>query len=85
MEKDITVIDALVGVEFIVPHLDGTPLLVKHNPEKDGPIKPGDIKEIRHWGMPLPHHQKGSLFIKFNVIFPDKLNGKQIKVRAARI
>lgn len=71
MAKEISLIEALGGFSFVINHLDGRELLVK-NPEGDV-IKPGDIRSIRDEGMPMPGNplQKGQLFIKFSVNFPD--------------
>lgn len=77
IEKDISLVDALCGFEFTIKHLDGRILYV-HNTDI---IKPGEMKEIRDEGMPIKSRiwDKGSLFIKFNVVFPDKLNVEQIQ------
>jgi len=77
MEKDIPLVNALTGFEFIVPHVDGKrKLLVSSG---DTVIKPGDAKEITGEGMPVPTrpYEHGNLYIKFNVVFPDKLNKTQ--------
>jgi len=70
MEKDITLYEALCGFHFTVTHLDERVLSVKSTPGEV--IKHGDIRVIPEEGM--PHHkrpfEKGSLIIKFNVIFP---------------
>lgn len=77
IEKDIPLVDALTGFNFTIQHLDGRTLYV----ESHDVIQPGQIKEIRDEGMPIYSRvwDKGSLFIKFNVIFPKKLSSKQIK------
>jgi len=65
--------EALTGVDFTLTHLDGTNIRVKNNPGEV--IKPDDLKTLE--GKGLPFHKKswefGNLFIKFNVVFPDKL------------
>jgi len=77
IEKDINLVDALTGFSFTIQHLDGRVLYV----ESHDIIRPGQIKEIRDEGMPIHSRiwDKGSLFIKFNVIFPKKLNSKQLR------
>lgn len=77
IEKDINLVDALTGFCFTIKHLDGRTLFI----ESHDIINPGDIKQIRDEGMPIQTRiwDKGSLFIKFNVIFPKKLSNQQSK------
>jgi DnaJ family protein A protein 2 len=71
MEKTIELIEALAGFQFIFHHLDGREILVKSNP--GDVVKPGDTRLVRDEGMPLKGNplQKGSMYIKFNIKFPD--------------
>jgi DnaJ family protein A protein 2 len=68
--KKIKLIDALVGVNFVVTHLDGRQLAVSSEPGQI--IKPGDVKAIENEGMPRNGNifEKGKLFVKFEVEFP---------------
>lgn len=77
VEKEIYLTDALCGFEFTIEHLDGR---VLHIVSQDV-IKPFDVKEIREEGMPMKGRiwDKGSLFVHFNVIFPDKLTDEQVQ------
>jgi len=77
MEKKIELVDALIGYSFKFNHLDGRPVIVEI---KSGQIiKPGDIREVSGMGMPMYSrtYEMGSLFIKFDVNFPTKLNNDQ--------
>jgi len=77
MEKKIDLVDALVGYSFKFTHLDGKSVIVE---VKSGQIiKPGDIREVSGMGMPMYSRtfELGSLFIKFDVNFPTKLNNDQ--------
>jgi DnaJ family protein A protein 2 len=77
MEKKIELVDALVGYSFKFNHLDGRAVIVEI---KSGQIiKPGDIREVSGMGMPMYSrtYEMGSLFIKFDVNFPTKLNNDQ--------
>jgi len=78
MEKTITLIDALTGVDFCFNHLDGTQLRVKSKPGEV--IKPDDLKTLE--GKGLPFHKRswenGNLYIKFTVTFPDSLTKPQL-------
>lgn len=70
MKHEITLTEALCGFEFVVKHLDGRDLLIKHNAGEV--IKPGDTKGIQGEGMPQYKNpfEKGNLYIKFDVVFP---------------
>ncbi|KAE9600765.1 hypothetical protein Lal_00011367 [Lupinus albus] len=71
IDHNLSLTEALCGFQFAITHLDGRQLLVKSNPGEV--IKPGQHKAINDEGM--PHHNrpfmKGSLYIKFNVDFPE--------------
>ncbi|CAB3220756.1 unnamed protein product [Arctia plantaginis] len=71
MVHEISLTEALCGFEFIVKHLDGRDLLVRHPPGEV--IKPGDLKGILGEGMPQYKNpfEKGNLYIKFDVVFPE--------------
>jgi DnaJ family protein A protein 2 len=80
MEKNISLLDALTGVEFIFPHLDGRPIKIKSNPGEI--ISPDQMFTVEALGMPF--HKKtyefGNLIIQFKVIFPDHLEADHIDV-----
>jgi DnaJ family protein A protein 2 len=78
MEKEITLHEALTGVDFTVTHLDGKKFRVKSNPGEV--IIPDSLKTISDKGLPF-HKQSykyGNLFIMFKVKFPTKLGAAQI-------
>lgn len=81
MEREITLTEALCGFEFVVKHLDGRDLLVRHLPGEV--VKPGDLKGIQGEGMPQHKNpfEKGNLYIKFDVTFPENnfANEDQLK------
>eukprot|EP00002_Diphylleia_rotans_P040418 TRINITY_DN9570_c0_g1_i4.p1 TRINITY_DN9570_c0_g1~~TRINITY_DN9570_c0_g1_i4.p1 ORF type:complete len:276 (-),score=63.43 TRINITY_DN9570_c0_g1_i4:271-1098(-) len=74
IEHTITLQEALCGFEFLIEHLDGRHLHVKSSPGEV--IKPGDFRGIRDEGMPTYKRpfDKGILFIKFDVVFPQSLD-----------
>jgi chaperone protein DnaJ len=78
MEKDISLIEALTGFSIQLNHLDGRSIVIES--KKGDIVKPDDIKEIPELGMPLysRSYEFGSLYIKFNVIFPTTLSKNQI-------
>ncbi|KAL0849078.1 hypothetical protein ABMA28_013440 [Loxostege sticticalis] len=71
IKHEISLTEALCGFEFVVKHLDGRDLLVRHSPGEV--IKPGDLKGIQGEGMPQFKNpfEKGNLYIKFDVVFPE--------------
>jgi len=74
LEKEITLLEALTGVDFVLTQLDGKKIRVKN--KLGEVIKPDDIKTVENHGMPF-HKQTykyGNLFIVFKVKFPTSLN-----------
>jgi len=71
MTMEITLVEALCGFQKIVTHLDERQILVKALPGQV--IKDGGIKIIQNEGMPQHRNpfEKGRLFIKFQVTFPE--------------
>lgn len=78
MEKEITLVEALTGIDFVITHLDGKKIRIKNKPGEV--IKPEDIKTVEGHGMPYHKqtYKAGNLFIVFKVKFPDHLNPDQI-------
>jgi len=74
IEKEITLIEALTGYEFVLTHLDGKKIKIKNNPGEV--IKPDDIKTVEGHGMPYHKqtYKSGNLFILFKIKFPETLN-----------
>jgi len=78
LEKEITLEQALTGVDFALTHLDGSRIRVKNNPGEV--IKPDEVKTIMGKGLPF-HKQSykyGNLFVSFKVKFPTKLSAGEI-------
>ena len=78
IEKDITLLEALTGVDFVITTLDGKKLRIKNQPGEV--IKPDDIKTVDGRGMPY-HKQPykfGNLFVVFKIVFPKELKKDQI-------
>ncbi|KAG6446301.1 dnaJ homolog subfamily A member 2 [Manduca sexta] len=71
MKHEINITEALCGFEFVVKHLDGRDLLIRHTPGEV--IKPGNLKRIPGEGMPQYKNpfEKGDLYIQFDVVFPE--------------
>lgn len=73
-KKEISLSEALCGVKFTIPHLDGRHLLIETKPGEV--IKPGEYKAITDEGMPRhgSSFDRGSLYIEFDVKFPETLS-----------
>ena len=79
IEQEITLLQALTGVQFVVTHLDGSKIRIKNTPGEV--IKPDDIKTIEGKGLPF-HKQAfkfGNLFVIFKVTFPTSVGDPQVK------
>ena len=64
----ISLVDALVGFELAIPHLDGHEVLIK----REKITRPGAILKRKDEGMPNyeNNNQKGQLYVTFDVNFP---------------
>lgn len=78
LEKEITLLESLTGIDFVLTHLDGKKIRIRN---KQGEvIKPDDIKTIENHGMPFnkQSYKFGNLFVVFKVKFPESLNTQQV-------
>jgi len=71
----ISLREALLGFKASIPHLDDHEVLVGSS----SVTKPFEVRRFKDEGMPVHNFpsQKGSLFVKFVVDFPPRLNPKQ--------
>jgi len=78
IEKTIPLVNALTGFKFVIDHLDGRKLYI--STPADMIISHGAQLEVPNEGMPVRNFpsERGSLLIKFNVEFPDKLSADQV-------
>jgi DnaJ family protein A protein 2 len=70
MKKQLTLLEALTGFQFVIEHLNQRKLIVKSATNEV--IKPGDTKSIQNEGMPVKGSpfDKGTLYIDFEIVFP---------------
>jgi len=70
MMLTISLTEALCGFCYVLKHLDGRDLVIRH--PAGNVIEPGSIKVVPGEGMPRYRSpfEKGELFIKFDVSFP---------------
>ncbi|OMJ09087.1 Mitochondrial protein import protein MAS5 [Smittium culicis] len=70
VNAQINLITALAGGNIHIKHLDGRILNVEILPGEI--IKPGEMKIVSGEGMPsYRHHNKGDMYISFDIIFPE--------------
>tara|TARA_B100000900_G_C20489926_1_gene679126 strand:+ start:58 stop:1092 length:1035 start_codon:yes stop_codon:yes gene_type:complete len=82
IKEDITLCEALTGIDIFVDHLDG-PLNVKINQI----VKPNQMFQVFNKGMPIKHDNQslsdgsdkdfGNLILDLNIVFPESLGDKQ--------
>ena len=77
LNKKITLKEALVGFKLEFKHFNGKTYCIK-NDEGDI-IKPDYTKDIQGLGM-VRNNSVGSLIIKFNIEFPDKVDLDKVKI-----
>ena len=78
IEKEISLLEALTGVDFVVDHLDGSKFRVKSVPGQV--IKPDTLMTIEDKGLPFHKnpYQFGNLFVLFKVQFPESITQAQV-------
>jgi len=77
MDQHISLREALLGFTKTITHLDGHRVEIR----QDGITPPGYVKTLVHEGMPVHEvpSERGSLHVKFIVMFPSKLSKEQRK------
>ena len=78
MEKEITLLEALSGVDFVVDFLDGSKFRVKT--DAGVVVKPDSLMTIPEKGLPFHKnpYKFGNLFVIFSVKFPETLGASEI-------
>lgn len=79
MEKEISLLEALTGIDFTIMHLDGK--IFRITGEKGQIIKPGQKMTVEGLGMPFhkTNYKYGNLFITFKIKFPDNITDAESK------
>jgi len=70
-KKSISLRESLCGCSFSIKLLNDNVILVKT--EKGEIIKPSQFKKISNYGMPRRDGSNGDMYIKFKIIFPNKI------------
>jgi len=74
LQKEISLCEALTGVDFTFTHLDGSRVRVRSQAGEI--LGPKSVKEVPGEGMPVLGHERymrGALFVAFEVDFPESL------------
>lgn len=79
MDKEIPLIEALTGLDFVLPHLDGRKVRIQTKPGEI--ISPDQLMTCEGLGLPFHKtpYKHGNLFIKFNIKFPERLDEAQVQ------
>jgi DnaJ family protein B protein 4 len=72
-EKKLTLAEALVGLKYEIPGLDGNKIIV----DESGNIKDEDIKVLPRQGY-INNGRRQDLIIKYNIKYPTELTLKQV-------
>jgi DnaJ family protein A protein 2 len=74
MEKEITLLESLTGVSFVIDFLDGSKFAVSSPAGQV--IKPNQLMTIEEKGLPFYKnpYKYGNLFVLFTVKFPETLD-----------
>jgi DnaJ family protein A protein 2 len=77
MEKEITLLEALTGFDFILTHLDDRKIRIKNSP--GDVIKPESQFTVENLGMPFHKrtYQNGNMIITFKIKFPTTFDTKK--------
>ena len=73
--KTISIWESLVGLKFIIKHLDGRNLFI----DISDIITPNTVKMVQYEGMPIQNNTvlKGKLYIKFLIEYPKTITSQQ--------
>jgi len=75
IDKPILLKEALTGLDLVVEHLDGSPILAHY----EEIIKPN--KKYRLYNKGFKHDGKlGDIIIKFHIVFPETLNSQRKEI-----
>lgn len=78
-KTQISLLQALTGLSFVITHLDGRKIMIK---SKEGEIiKPGALKTVKDLGMPFHNapYKYGNLYVDFEIVFPGELDEEEVK------
>lgn len=78
IEKEITLLESLTGVDFVVDFLDGSKFRVQT--ERGMVVKPDSLMTIPEKGLPFHKnpYKFGNLFVLFKVSFPSSLGASEV-------
>ena len=76
---NISLLESLTGFKVLINHLNNKKIMIKNKPGEL--IKHGMIKYVGKFGMPFfkSPDKYGNIYIKFNVIYPEKYPKNKMK------
>ena len=80
MEKEIPLLEALTGLDFVLTHLDGRKIRIQNKAGEV--IKPDQLLVVENLGMPFHKRtfQNGNLIIQFKIKFPTSIDAKNAQL-----
>merc|ERR1712228_294198 len=84
MNKKISLKEALCGFNILIPHLNGSKLRLKSEPNEI--VQHGQLKAVFNKGMPQKggNNLYGHLYVKFEIVFPQELDD-EIRSKIAKL
>jgi DnaJ family protein A protein 2 len=75
----ISLLEALTGLKFVVKHLDGRNILIKTKPNEI--LQPNKLKTVKEIGMPFfqAPYKYGNMYFEFDIAFPEKLTKEEVE------
>lgn len=82
MKHTLTLIEALVGFEKTIHHLDDVPFTLS----RSGITQYGHVQTIKGKGMPVEDNETtfGDLFVEYHVILPNEIDSETIECKVTR-
>jgi DnaJ-related protein SCJ1 len=79
MKHTLTLIEALVGFEKTIHHLDDAPFTLS----RSGITQYGHVQTIKGKGMPVEDNETtfGDLFVEYHVILPNEIDSETIECK----
>ena len=84
MKKEISLVEALTGVDFTVTHLDGHKIRVRSKPGEV--LAHESVRQLKDEGMPIHGHtyMRGCMFVNIEVKWPETLDLTEAQKSALR-
>uniref|UniRef100_A0A0K2V6M1 DnaJ homolog subfamily A member 4like [Xiphosphorus maculatus] n=1 Tax=Lepeophtheirus salmonis TaxID=72036 RepID=A0A0K2V6M1_LEPSM len=83
LKLEISLTESLCGFKRSIQTLDHRNILLQNDPGEI--VKPNEIKVVQNEGFPIASNlcKRGTLFILFNIIYPDRLSSEAVQFISA--